>query len=214
LLSDSRPNNPNHYDSLYASEGCYWGTAPSSTCDRLLQVLRPKDDWRPKLLDLGCGEGRNAIYLAKHGFEVSGLDCSPNGLRKTQEYAKSVGLEVKTILADIRDCRMEHGWDVIFSTGTMHYLSPSVREERFEHFKEVTTAGGLHVISVFVNKPFVPRAPDPDPDAYPFRSGELMGYYWDWEILFCAEEIFGCRSGGVPHKHAVNRIIAKKIAQT
>lgn len=37
-----------------------------------------------------------------------------------------------------------------------------------------------------------------------------MGYYWDWEILYCTEEIFDCMSSGIPHKHAVNRIIARR----
>ena len=36
-----------------------------------------------------------------------------------------------------------------------------------------------------------------------------MAYYWDWEILFSVEEVFDDMSGGVPHKHAVNRIIAR-----
>jgi tellurite methyltransferase len=37
-----------------------------------------------------------------------------------------------------------------------------------------------------------------------------MSYYWEWEILYGTEEIFDCTSSGVPHKHAVNRIIARR----
>jgi len=61
-----------------------------------------------------------------------------------------------------------------------------------------------------VEKPFIPRAPDAEATAYLYRSGELMSYYWDWEILYCVEEIFDCMSSGIPHKHAVNRIIARR----
>jgi tellurite methyltransferase len=61
-----------------------------------------------------------------------------------------------------------------------------------------------------VRKPFIPRAPDAEEIAFPYKSGELMSYYWDWEILYCTEEIFDCMSSGVPHKHAVNRIIARR----
>jgi tellurite methyltransferase len=37
-----------------------------------------------------------------------------------------------------------------------------------------------------------------------------MSYYWDWEILHCEEEIFDCTSSGVPHRHVVDRIIARR----
>ena len=43
----------------------------------------------------------------------------------------------------------------------------------------------------------------------PYGSGELMGYYWDWEIVWCTEETFDYTSSGEPHRHAVNRVIAK-----
>ena len=43
-----------------------------------------------------------------------------------------------------------------------------------------------------------------------YERSELMSYYHDWEILFSVEEIFDCMSGGIPHKHAVNRIIARR----
>ncbi len=36
-----------------------------------------------------------------------------------------------------------------------------------------------------------------------------MVYYWDWEILYCTEDIFEYTSGGVTHKHAIDRIIAR-----
>jgi tellurite methyltransferase len=70
----------------------------------------------------------------------------------------------------------------------------------------------LHVLSVFVGKPFIPPAPDRDPNASPWRSGELLRQYADWRIEWCVEEIFDCRSSGVPHQHAVNRLAARKPA--
>ena len=46
--------------------------------------------------------------------------------------------------------------------------------------------------------------------AYTWISGEILTHYRDWKIEWCAEEIFDCMSSGVPHQHAVNRIIARK----
>jgi len=200
----------NPYDEKYSKKEFYWGKKPSAICDRVIEIVKPSSGFHPKLLDLGCGEGRNAVYFAKHGFEVTGLDLSLPGLKKTEMYAQEAGVKIKTIHADIITYKLEEIYDVIFSTGTLHYLPPEVRKERFEDYKKHTSFNGLNVLSVFVEKPFIKRAPDAEENAFLYKSGELMNYYWDWEILYCTEEIFDCMSSGIPHKHAVNRIIARK----
>lgn len=75
----------------------------------------------------------------------------------------------------------------------------------------LTSEGGLHVLSVFVEKPFIASAPDRDPNAHAWKSGELFTYYADWLIEWCTEEIFDDLSGGTPHQHAVNRIAARQV---
>jgi len=198
------------YDQRYAGQEFYWGKEPSVMCDGVMEVIGPSADFRPKLLDLGCGEGRNAVYFAQHGFEVVGLDLSLPGLEKTRRYAEEVGVCVATIHADIVSYELEDTYDVIFSMGTLHYLPPEVRSQRFANYKAGTSPNGINALSVFVKKPFIPRAPDAEATAYSYKSGELMSYYWDWEILYSVEEIFDCMSSGIPHKHAVNRIIARR----
>jgi len=200
------------YDEKYAGEGYFWGKKPSAICDRVIEIVRPSSGFRPRLIDLGCGEGRNAVYFAKHGFDVVGLDISSVGLEKTRRFAAEEGVRVETVQADVASYELGRGYDVVFSTGTLHFLPEKMRAERFKNYKEHTSPSGIDVFSVFVKKPFIPRAPDADVSVFPFLSGELMSYYWDWEIVYCCEEVFDCTSGGVPHKHAVNRIIAKKRA--
>lgn len=200
----------NPYDEKYRGQEYYWGKKPSPISDRVIEIMRPSSDFRPKLLDLGCGEGRDAVHFAKHGFWVVGLDLSLRGLEKTRTYAEEVGVRVETIHADIVTYELEEVYDVIFSTGTLQYLPPHVRSRVFQNYKDYTSEKGINVLSVFVEKPFIKRAPDAEETAFPYRSGELMGYYWDWEILHSVEEIFDCTSGGVPHKHAVNRMIARR----
>lgn len=200
----------NTYDKKYGDQNYYWGKKPSAMCDTIIQIMRPNEKFHPRLLDLGCGEGRNAVYFAKHGFEVVGLDISAVGLEKTKKYAEEERVHVRTIRADINDYQLTEIYDVIFSTGTLHFLSPKIRKQKFQNYKNHTSPNGIHAMSVFVKKPFIPIAPDADKNAFSFKSGELMSYYWDWKILFCIEDIFDCMSSGIPHKHAVNRIIAGK----
>ena len=201
-----RRENP--YDKRYAGEDYYWSGNPSGMCDRVIALAR-KNDWRkPRLLDLGCGEGQNAVYLAQNGFDVTGIDLSETGLAKAERLAAEAGVEVAFACADLIDYTIDRPFDIIFSSGAMQYIPPADRALRFRQLKEAVGEKGYHVMSVLVNKPFLPEAPDAEEDIQLFTSGELMSYYSDWEIFFCVEEIFDCRSGGTPHRHAINRIIA------
>jgi tellurite methyltransferase len=198
------------YDKKYTGENFYWGKEPSSMAPRVLELVKPSVDFHPRLLDIGCGEGRDVVYFAQHGFEATGLDLSLPGLEKAQRYAQEVGASIKTIHADVLDYALEATYDVIFSTGTLHYLPQETRAQRFEDYKAHTSPTGIHVVSAFVDKPFLPPAPDSDTSEYAFQSGELLSYYWDWEIPWCVEEIFDCNSGGVPHKHCICRLVARR----
>ena len=60
-----------------------------------------------------------------------------------------------------------------------------------------------------VPKPYIPLY-SMNPLATPFRSGELLGYYWDWEILESGQREFVSHSGGVPHRKAMDVVIARK----
>ena len=200
----------NPYDERYAGEGFYWGKTPSTMCERVIEIIRPSADCPLKLLDLGCGEGRDAVYFAKHGFDVFGVDVSLSGLEKMKKYAEEVGVYVETIHANLVDYEPEDTYDVIFSTGTLHYLPPKLRKKRFQNYKDCTSMQGINALNVFVQKPFIPRAPDAEETTQIYKSGELMSHYWDWEILYSTEEIFDCMSSGIPHQHAINRIIARR----
>ena len=197
------------YDDRYRGKGYYWGKRPSAICYRVLELMPPE---RPlKLLDIGCGEGRNAVFFARNGYQVTAFDLSPIGVEKTKRLAAEVGVSLVAFTADLLEFRLAESFDILFSTGTLHYIPRELRAEILSNYKRFTNPDGIHVFSVFVAKPFIPRAPDAEPSAHVWISGELFTHYHDWKIEFCTEEIFDCLSSGVPHQHAVNRIIARKL---
>lgn len=200
---------PTVYDDKYRAEGYYWGKRSSSICCKVLELMPPE---RPlKLLDIGCGEGRNAVFFARNGYQVTAFDLSSVGVEKTRKMAAEAGVSLVAFTADLLQFRLEESFDILFSTGTLHYIPKELRAEIFDNYKQFTNPNGIHVFSVFVKKPFIPNAPDAEPSAQVWISGELFTHYHDWKIEFCTEEIFDCMSSGVPHQHAVNRIIARKL---
>ena len=197
------------YDGRYAGQEYYWGTKPSAICHQVLQLLPP--DQPVSLLDIGCGEGRNAVFFAHNGYGVTAFDSSAAGVAKTERLAEAANVPIAVFQADMNQYRLEETFDILFSTGVFHLIPRNLRQEVFAHYKGHTNCGGLNVFSVFVRKPFIGKAPDGDPGAEPWLSGELLTLYHDWKIEYCTEEIFDCMSGGIPHQHAMSRMIARNI---
>ncbi|MGW8957336.1 helix-turn-helix domain-containing protein [Paenibacillus sp. NPDC055715] len=197
------------YEEEYKTQEYYWGTEPNKVCYQVLQFMPPNKHM--KLLDIGCGEGKDAVFFARNGYDVTTFDVSDAGIEKTKRLAEKIGVHVNVFKADILDYRLDTHFDVVFSSGVLHYIKPEFRKEIFENYKQYTNPNGLHFFNVFVNKPFIAPPPEKEPNAYKWYSGELLAHYYDWLIEDSSEVIFDCNSSGIPHKHALTKIIAQKI---
>jgi len=100
------------WDERYSAEGYVYGTEPNG-------FLAAKADRLPaggRVLCLGEGEGRNAVWLAEQGFEVTAVDASAVGLHKARALAAQRGVRIATVHADLADFVIERGtWDGIVS---------------------------------------------------------------------------------------------------
>ena len=202
------------YDGRYNTEEYYWGLKPNRICYDIMKILPPIRPYR--VLDIGCGEGKDAVFFAKCGYTVTAFDISKQGIEKAEKLAQYNKVEVRFFRGDIFDYRPETEYDIIFSSGVLHFLSRSRRKEFCDSLKEHTADNGINALNVFVHKPFIKRAPDLTRDEekrHPWHSGELFGYYDDWLFHTCREEIFDCDSGGIPHKHCMDTLIAQKIRE-
>lgn len=197
------------YEKRYTGDEYYWGKKPSGFALKVLHCLPASES--TKLIDIGCGEGRNAVFFARNGYEVTAFDVAESGVKKTKQLAKEANVSLDVFLADLTEFRLKKKYDIVFAHGVLHYLPPELREELLDNFKSHTRKNGINVLSVFVHKPFIPKAPDGEKTAHQWKSGELFTHYHDWKLETCTEEIFDCNSSGVWHKHAVNKIIARKV---
>ena len=118
------------YEEEYKIDGYYWGVQPSKTCYRILELMPPT---RPlKLLDIGCGEGKDAVFFARNGYDVTAFDISDAGIEKTKRLAESVGVNVQVFKADVLDYRLDTCYDILFSSGVLHYIKPDYRADLFK----------------------------------------------------------------------------------
>jgi tellurite methyltransferase len=197
------------YDERYSRPGLYWGSQPTALARDLVRLARALPRAPRTLVDLGSGEGRDSIYFARRGWRVLGVDISSVGVRKAKRRAARLGVPARFRVGDIRTFRLGHRVDVVFCSGALNNLPRRIRSARFEHFKANTAPGGIHAMNADVPKPYIPPQTT-NPWATPFRSGELLGYYWDWQILDSGQVEFISDASGVPHRKAMDVVIARK----
>lgn len=196
------------YEERYKAAGYYWGMQPSKMCFEVMKICPPTKPMR--LLDIACGEGKNAVFFARNGYNVTAFDAVDLGLDKARKFADQAGVEVNFFQANMLDFRLDNEFDIIFCSGALHYVPQNLRKEILENYQKHTPVGGLHALNVFVRKPFITSPSDMKEGRYKWVSGELFTYYADWQITSCDEYIFDCMSGGVPHKHCMDTMYALK----
>ncbi|WP_247001814.1 SAM-dependent methyltransferase [Halosolutus gelatinilyticus] len=200
------------FDELERVYGCdeyYWGTEPNEMAERTAALASETID-DVTAIDIGAGEGRDAVYFAERGWDVYALDVSPNGLRKAERLARDRGASLRTIEADANEAVPPEPVDVVYSAGTIQYIRPENRRRQFDRFKERTVSGGLHAMFAFVDHPAIPTPPDWTENEHFYSPGELAGYYEDWDVVRRREIVFDDDSGDEPHQHAAEILFARK----
>lgn len=199
------------YEERYRTGEYYWGLRPNDLAFEVLRLFYPT---RPvRLLEVGCGEGRDAVFFAKNGFQVTAFDLAESGLQKARQLAERQHAEVNFFCAGLQQFRVEEPFDIIYSSGVFHHIPPKLQQEIFSNYKRHILPGGAMAANVFVKKPYIPVPPDSDGDDDTWESGELFRCFSDWKILIGQESEFDCDSGAVPHRHCMNVLIAQKPDQ-
>lgn len=86
-------------------------------------------DSKLKVLDLGCGQGRDALFIARLGHSVTGVDISSTGVKQLLEDAKSEDLQIKAVVTDLSIYQPEGTFDVVVVDRTLHMLKEKERLE-------------------------------------------------------------------------------------
>ncbi len=169
------------YDRRYETEEYYWGLLPNRICYDIMKILPPIKPYR--VLDIGCGEGKDAVFLAKCGYAVTAFDISEQGIEKAKRLAEHNKVGVRFFKADISDYDPDMEYDIIFCSGMLHFIPRPGRKELCERLKAHTAENGINALNVFVRKPFITRSwdnPEDEKLRHPWYSGELFGYYHEW----------------------------------
>ncbi|ANI85267.1 MULTISPECIES: tellurite resistance methyltransferase TehB [Kosakonia] len=157
-------------------------TATHSEVLNALKYIQPG-----KALDLGCGNGRNSLWLASQGFEVTAWDKNPNSLNNLKAIRDAEGLENLHIdAADLNTLQFDGEYDFILSTVVLMFLEAQTIPGLINNMQRCTKAGGYNLIVAAMD-----TADFPCTVGFPFafKEGELREYYAGWELLKYNEDV-------------------------
>ncbi|WP_040975681.1 SAM-dependent methyltransferase TehB [Necropsobacter massiliensis] len=156
-------------------------TATHSEVKSAVQILKPC-----KTLDLGCGQGRNALFLSLLGYTVTALDHNEASLAFLTQTAEKENLIINTALYDINSAAIRENYDFILSTVVFMFLQRSAVPAVIENMQQHTNPGGYNLIVAAMSTDDVPC---PLPFSFTFQENELKTYYRDWELVKYNEEM-------------------------
>jgi len=111
------------YDKHYEEEHHF-----GDPCPDLVKFFAENSD-RGKVLDLGCGQGRDALALASLGYEVTGVDVSQIGIEQMLREAKKNNLNVRGVIADIYEYPIDSSFDYILLDSMLHFYKREREKE-------------------------------------------------------------------------------------
>ncbi|WP_040950852.1 class I SAM-dependent methyltransferase [Gorillibacterium massiliense] len=102
-----------------------------------------------RMLELGCGPGRNAIYANLQGFEVDAIDISENAIAWAEERAKQRNSDVRFRCQSVFDLYIPEKYDFVYDSGCLHHLWPHRRIGYIETIRQALKPGGHFGLTCF-----------------------------------------------------------------
>ena len=152
------------------------------------EVLNAVNVARPgNTLDLGCGNGRNSLYLAANGYTVTAWDKNPMSINNIETIRQAEGLNnLQTAVVDLNALSFDGEYDFILSTVVLMFLEAKTIPGLIDNMQRCTTPGGYNLIVAAMD-----TADFPCTVGFPFafKENELREYYAGWAIEKYNEDV-------------------------
>jgi cyclopropane fatty-acyl-phospholipid synthase-like methyltransferase len=129
-----------------------FGTPPwvGNARSELVEIVQTGELSPGRAIDLGCGEGDNAIFLAEHGFQVTAVDFAPSAIAKARAKASDAGVDVDFVIDDITTLVTVSGtFDILVDYGTFDDLSTGRRAAYADRVRLLAKPGAKFLLWCF-----------------------------------------------------------------
>lgn len=190
-----------------ASDDYVFGTAPAQFLIDHQSYLASGES----ALSVADGEGRNSVFMAEQGMEVTALEFAPSAIVRARDLAKAHNVTVTFLEADIlRDPWPARDYDVV--TGVfIQFVGPEARALQFQKMKQATTPGGLVMLHGYTPKQLEFGTGGPSAVENLYTEDMLRDAFTGWDILeCCAYERTLDEGKGHSGKSALIDLVARK----
>jgi 2-polyprenyl-3-methyl-5-hydroxy-6-metoxy-1,4-benzoquinol methylase len=171
------------WDQRYAAPEYIFGRAPN----RFLVSQRAWFGPGRHVLDVATGEGRNAVWLARAGCAVTGMDISPLAIEKARRLAAEEGVTVRFEVADLRGWVWQAGaFDAVVSV-FIQFAAPAERVRMFDGFWTTLRPGGVLVLQGYTPRQLEYKTGGPPQAEHMYTEGLLRTAFARWEIVHLHE---------------------------
>lgn len=178
------------FNKIYQNDKHPWGDKVKPVVTSNLETFK-----KGTVLDLGCGEGKEVIFLASEGFDVTGVDISSEALNLLTETANATEFKdnISTSNTNVLTYLSEtnQNWDNIISFMTLHFLKEQQARETYQLIQNRTEKGGINIISDFT----IEGGLNHNDGGFWLKRGELLEIYKDWELISYNERVSPTRAG-------------------
>ncbi|AVA24079.1 class I SAM-dependent methyltransferase [Rhizobium sp. NXC24] len=162
------------------------------------------------VVDLGCGEGRNALFLAFRGHTVTALEPSSSAVRKLRSVADEHSLSIDVIEGKIEDFVPDQRYDLALAHSSLHFVTKDVWVPLVNELRQRTNESGFHNFTSIIGTSRYP-VPYECRHANSFDRGDLESLYADWQVLRSDFYAKWDSHPGIPtHVHAVEKFVSRK----
>ena len=152
------------------------------------KIIEPCDT-----LDMGCSNGRNAVYLGQLGFNVTAIDTNPSGIDMLQSISIEQKMDnINARVYDINNASLDHDYGFICCTVTLMFLEPAGIDAVISDMQQRTVAGGYNLIVCAMS---TAEYPCPVPFPYTLKTGQLREAYKGWELVKYNEDVGTMHNG-------------------
>lgn len=204
-MSDRAPLRES-YDDAYDRAGPLFGMRPDPALVQLLREQRLSG----RALDIGAGDGRHCVLLARHGFEVEAIDVSEKGVKRIRELARRAHLRIAARVGDIADPdSITATYDLIVADTVLGHFERSEAAQIGSRVAAALAPGGWLFVTALADDD--PRESEfaPLSQTY-FSAEELISLFPGVRVESCEKLRTRDHSHGRPHRHSVLRLIARK----